>query len=300
MPKKESLTEFYQHHFPTPPAAQPPDLGQTNVFRLEDVLAPAGKLVPYSRRDFYKITLVRGRYAFHYADKSLDINGPTLLFFNPAVPYTWQPLSDDTTGFFCIFRETFFSGRFTPDPTELPMFRPGGQSAYPLNAVQYGEVGAMFEKMLAEINSAYPFKYELLRNYVAELIHYALKLQPSHTYYQHPDAKVRLTAVFTELLERQFPIESPAQRFSVRSAGEFARQLSVHVNHLNRSVRETTGKTTTDHIAHRVASEARALLLHTDWNIAEIGYSLGFDEPAHFSYFFKKHAGLSPLAFRRV
>ena len=300
MQATESLEEFYQHKFNRLPSILQADMGQANVFRLEDCLAPSAKPVQYSRRDFYKITLIRGRTVYHYADKSIEVDGPTLVFFNPQVPYTWEALSDDTTGFFCIFREAFFSGRFNSGLTELPLFRPGGKPAYVLTAGQDAEVSALFEKMLAEINSDYPLKYDLLRNYVSELIHYALKLRPTDTLHQHPDARSRLTAVFIELLERQFPIESPAQRFSVRSASDFAGQLSVHVNHLNRCVRDTTGKTTTDHIADRLASEAKALLQHSDWNIAEIGYSLGFDEPAHFNYFFKKRTGLAPSAFRRV
>lgn len=296
MPKPESLAEFYQRHFRT----LPPDSGQVNVFRLEACLAPGAQPVPYSRRDFYKITLIRGRHAYHYADKSLEVNGPTLLFFNPQVPYTWQPLADDATGFFCIFREAFFGDRAGAHLTGLPLFRPGGESVYALTGPQDAELSALFEKMLAEIGSDYALKYDLLRHYAAELVHYALKLRPSDARYPHPDAKSRLTAVFLELLERQFPIESSAQRFALRSAGDFARQLAVHVNHLNRCVRDTTGKTTTEHIAARLASEAKALLRHTDWNVAEIGYSLGFDEPSHFNYFFKKQTGLTPSGLRRA
>ncbi|MGV3559572.1 helix-turn-helix domain-containing protein [Larkinella arboricola] len=300
MQKPESLEEFYQHNFQENPYTVQPAMGQVNVFRMEDALTPNASPVQYSRRDFYKITLVRGRNAYHYADKSIEINGPTLVFFNPQVPYTWEPLSNDTTGFFCIFRESFFSGRFNTGLIDLPLFKPGGKPAYALDAAQDREVSGLYEKMLAEIDSDYALKYDLIRNYVSELIHYALKLRPSDAPHQHPDARSRLTAVFLELLERQFPIESPTRRFVLRSANDFARQLSVHVNHLNRCVRDTTGKTTTDHIANRLASEAKALLRHSDWNIAEIGYSLGFDEPAHFTYFFKKRTGLPPSAFRHV
>jgi AraC-like DNA-binding protein len=74
----------------------------------------------------------------------------------------------------------------------------------------------------------------------------------------------------------------------------FAEQLSVHVNHLNRAIRETTGKTTTAHISERIANEAIALLRHTNWNISEISYSLGFEEPAHFNNFFKKQTSQTP------
>lgn len=87
---------------------------------------------------------------------------------------------------------------------------------------------------------------------------------------------------------------------TLRSARDFAQQLAVHTNHLNHCVRAITSKTTTDHIAARLTSEAKALLRHTDWNIAEIGYSLGFEEPAHFNYFFKKQVGLTPSTYRRL
>jgi AraC-like DNA-binding protein len=183
---------------------------------------------------------------------------------------------------------------------ELPMFATGGKPSYALNLEQDQYVSQIFDKMLNEIKSDYKFKYDLLRNYVTELIHYALKIAPTETLYQHPDANSRITSVFTELLERQFPIESPAQRFTLRSAKDYAEQLAVHVNHLNRAIRQTTGKTTTDHIFERLTSEAIALLKHTNWNISEISYSLGFEEPAHFNNFFKKQTATTPSVYRIV
>ncbi|WP_211295107.1 helix-turn-helix domain-containing protein [Neolewinella xylanilytica] len=267
---------------------------------MENVMNPNCGEVRYSRRDFFKITLIRGHNCYHYADKSLEIDGPTLIFFNPRVPYTWEGLSEDVNGYFIIFQEAFVSGRFVPALSELSMFQPGGSPAYRLNDAQEKEVTDLFEKMLREVDSDYPHKYDLLRNYAAEMIHYALKLQPSEKLYENVDASGRLTGVFLELLERQFPIDSQQQRFTLRSAGDYAERLAVHVNHLNRSVKETTGKTTTTLIANRVAAEARALLKHTDWNISEVGDSLGFREPAHFANFFKRHTGQSPTAYRSV
>ncbi|GAB3705800.1 response regulator transcription factor [Spirosoma flavus] len=296
----ESLEDFYRHKFNWLPENLQQDLGHFNVFRLEDYPASPGGPGQYSRRGFYKISLLRGHNIYHYADKSVEINGTTLIFFNPQVPYTWEPVSEHVNGFFCVFREGFFASSSQNWLHELPMFKPGGMPAYVLSESQFGQVGGLYEKMLTEIDSDYPYKYDLIRNYVSELIHYALKLQPSDTLYQHTDAKSRLTAVFTELLERQFPIETPTQRFQLRSASDYARQLSVHVNYLNRSVRTTTGKTTSDHIAERVIMEAKALLKHSDWNVAEISYSLGFDEPAHFNHFFKKNTSQTPSGFRKV
>ena len=302
MATTQTLEEFYQQKFNWLPENLQQDIGHFNVFRLEDALAGAHGATPfkYSRRDFYKINLVRGRNLYHYADKSIEIEGTALLFFNPLVPYTFEALSEERTGFFCIFKEAFFTERMRGNINELPMFAPGGKPAYVLSKEQDEHVSQIFQKMLDEIGSDYKYKYDLLMNYVTETIHYALKMEPMDTLYKHPDAKSRITSVFTELLERQFPIESTSQRFTLRSAKDFADQLSVHVNHLNRAIKDTTGKTTTEHIAERLVGEAKALLKHTDWNISEISYCLGFEEPAHFNNFFKKQTKLKPSSFRTV
>jgi AraC family transcriptional regulator, transcriptional activator of pobA len=51
-------------------------------------------------------------------------------------------------------------------------------------------------------------------------------------------------------------------------------------------------------IADRIALEARRLLIYTDKSSNEITYELGFEEPAHFSRFFKKSVGQSPSEFK--
>ncbi|GAB3937886.1 helix-turn-helix domain-containing protein [Mucilaginibacter myungsuensis] len=300
MQTTETLEDFYAHKFGTTPPPTANGVGAFNVFRLEDCWNGGKVVTPYSRRDFYKITLIRGKHRYHYADKSIEVDGTTLIFFNPQVPYRFEPLDETTTGFFCIFKDSFFTESMRGNIHDLPMFMLGGKPAYTLNETQETQAITLFQKMFDEIESDYRFKYDLLRNYVTEMIHFAMKMQPTETLYQHPDANSRITAVFTELLERQFPIENPGQRFTLRSASDFAEQLSVHVNHLNRAVRSTTGKTTTAHIAERITAEATALLKHTSWNVAEISYSLGFEEPAHFNNFFKKHTNFTPTAIRVV
>jgi len=298
MANTETLEEFYKYKMNWMPANLKQDIGHFNVFRLEDCTGPGSQPVKYTRRDFYKVSLVRGRNIYHYADKSVEVSGSALVFFNPNVPYTFESLSDKQSGYFCIFKDAFFTEKLRGNIHDLPMFLPGNKPTYFLDKQQDKYVSEIFQKMLTEIKSDYTFKYDLLRNYVTEMIHYALKMQPSETLYQHPDANSRITSVFTELLERQFPIESPSQRFGMRSAKDFADRLSVHVNHLNRAIRITTGKTTTAHIFERVASEAKALLKHTSWNVSEISYCLGFEEPAHFNNFFKKQTSVTPSAFR--
>jgi AraC-like DNA-binding protein len=77
-------------------------------------------------------------------------------------------------------------------------------------------------------------------------------------------------------------------------------QLNIHVNHLNRAVKEITEKTTSQLIAERLLQEAKILLKHSTWSVSEIAYALGFSEVTHFNNFFKKHVEVSPLKFRNV
>jgi AraC-like DNA-binding protein len=167
-----------------------------------------------------------------------------------------------------------------------------------LTKEQKDTIAAIFQKMIAEQSSDYAFKDELIRNYISLIIHEALKLQPSENQPEHKNAAVRITSVFLELLERQFPIESTRHPLALKTAQDFAQQLSVHVNHLNSSVKQVTGKPTTVHIANRIISEARALLQHTNWPISDIAYALGFDYPTYFNNFFKKQTGQIPKAVR--
>jgi AraC-like DNA-binding protein len=117
---------------------------------------------------------------------------------------------------------------------------------------------------------------------------------------QTPNASQRIANLFLELLERQFPIDENHRQLSLRSASDYAKQLNVHVNHLNRAIKDTTEKTTSQIIAERIVQEAKILLKHSAWTVSEIAYSLGFTEVTHFNNFFKKHISLSPLKFRAV
>jgi AraC-like DNA-binding protein len=300
MPDIETIADFYRNKCLGQPDEQDRQPGHFNAFKIQQPHPAPRQPMRYTRRDYYKISLLNGHNIYHYADKSLEVSGPALLFFNPRVPYTVEYLNPDNIGggYFCIFKEEFFSDNMRVNLHELPMYAGGGKPAYMLDEEQHASLGNVFDRMLTEMRSDYRFKYDLIRNYIMELVHAALKIGPTESLYQHVDANARITGVFKELLERQFPIESPAQQFVLRSASDYADRLNVHVNHLNRAIKLSTGRTTTNHILERLLSEAKALLRHTDWNISEISYCLGFEEPAHFSHFFKKQTSMTPGAFR--
>lgn len=296
-----TLEEFYKETASLIPEGINKEIGHFNVFKIDELMAQIRKKpgMPYNRRAYYKISFISGRNKAEYADKVVDIEKNALLFATPKIPYHYVPQDDNQHGYFCIFTNEFLvKNKSGVVLDELPIFRPGGYPIFQLSDDEAGEISSIFSKMYKEISSNYAYKYDLLRNYVLELIHYGQKLQPATSLYPTHTASARVSSLFIELLERQFPIESPQQKLELRTAKDYAERLAVHVNHLNKVLKENTGKTTTEMIAGRIVQESKILLKQTDWNISEIAYSLGFEEVAHFSNFFKKQTLLTPLAFR--
>ncbi|QJD97005.1 helix-turn-helix transcriptional regulator [Mucilaginibacter robiniae] len=296
-----SLDDFYQRNGASLPEGIAREIGHFNVFESEKLFdkETGNRIMPYSRRTYYKIGWLRGNSRAEYADKVIDIQENALLFATPKIPYHWLPEDSNQTGMFCIFTPDFLSPAKTGVVLdELPIFQPGQLPIFQLSAAEVQEIEYIFRKMHKELNADYKYKYDLLRNLVLELIHYGQKLQPLSALSATQNASERISSLFIELLERQFPLESSHQRLSLRTPKDYADRLAVHVNHLNKVLKEITGSTTTELISNRIIQEAKTLLKQTHWSVADIAYTLGFDDLAHFSNYFKKQTAFTPLAFR--
>ena len=255
----------------------------------------------YSRKDFYKINITFGNFVFNYAERSFETDEVFLFFGNPHIPYSCDAISESHHGYTCLFTEEFLKPNDRSESLlQSPLFKIGGNPIFNLSARQAEVFTQLFQKMLAEQNTDYAYKDEMIRNYINLFIHEALKIQPSANNFKYNNASARVTSVFLELLERQFPIESTDRPLELKSAQDYATYLSLHINYLNSAVKEVTGKSTTTLIGERITSEAKALLQHTDWNISEIAYALGFEYPTYFNNFFKKKTGMVPKTIRAV
>lgn len=299
MPHTQTIEELYKARNAWLPSDLRYELGHFNVFRLDDVGSNGVKSYPIRKRDWYNITLVHGNGKYLYADKKIEVPKHALVFDNPQVPFGWEERDRITGGFFCVFSPDFFHS--LANPTQYSIFQPGGPAFFELTAKETKQADVLFERMFTEIRSDYIHKYDLLRALLLEVMHLAMKIAPgTNSRTQVLTASQRITVTFLERLEQQFPIDGTEQTIELRSAIDFAPLLNVHVNHLNRAVKETTGKTTTQIIAERILQEAKILLRNTPWSVSEISYALGFAQPAHFNNFFRKHTALNPLKFRHV
>ncbi|MTG97277.1 MULTISPECIES: helix-turn-helix domain-containing protein [Myroides] len=256
---------------------------------------------PYNRRDFFKICLIIGQGKFKYGKHTLVIDKPTLFLPCPTIPYEWESCSENQEGYFCLFNKEFFHSDASLELfKKTSLFKEWSKPFIFLADAEVESLNNYFMQMYEMAQSSYPLKYEIIRNLVAIVLHKALQLKAEDIHIQEQSPADRLYRLFDNALDNQFPLDSPAYPLLLKTPKDFAQLLNVHVNHLNAIVKKNTGNTTTQVIKNRVFEEAKNLLKHTTWDIAEIGYTLGFDHPTHFNNFFKKYASITPLQFKNT
>lgn len=251
--------------------------------------------LPSQRWSFYKITLItQGEGALYYGDQCFIVRPYTLLFLNPNIAYSWFPDSKEQTGYFCTFSADFLhSNRRNPLVYSRP-FQVDNHPIYAITKESHALLEQLFEQALAEQLSNNPDTLSVIQNYVELIIYQGMKLAPQIEIGTLPSAN-KIAGLFMDLLEQQFSLGN-----HMLTPIDYATQLSIHVNHLNRWVKRATEKTTQQHINTRRILEAKSQLLQTDERISAIAYSLGFSHPSSFNHFFKKNQGLSPKAFRNM
>ena len=87
------------------------------------------------------------------------------------------------------------------------------------------------------------------------------------------------------------------QNFTL-SLSDLADTFNVSSNHLNTLIKKYTNKPVKSHIKEKMIAQAKNLLIHSDLEIKEVAYTLGFNYPQYFNRAFKQSVGITPGEFR--
>lgn len=273
--------------------------GDFNIIRVEDLVSGVGGFNKYVRRDYWKVTLVKGNSIIRYPEVSIEIKEDALVFTNPEAPYSWERLDTAQTGYICLFTSDFLSS--FGNISSFPIFTSPANSVILLNKFEAEQFFQLFLRMEKELSGSYYLKSDLMKCQLMSIIHDAQSRLPDPTGNDtHFSANVRIRALFLQALETEFTISHNGKRIKMNSPVRFANFLGLHVNHLNKSLKSTTGHTTSELIDMRMILEAKLLLLNSDWSVKEIAWILGFNESNHFSTFFKHQQKVTPREFRKL
>lgn len=274
--------------------------GQFRAYRLEDFITDLDLAGRYSRKDFLKLTLSQGPATFCCAGERWELPaGQAALVFTPAdQPYRWEITALPCHGYCAVFTASFLaSAGYAATPARSLVATPA--FSY-LSPVQYAELQPLFTQMLASQASTYAAREDVLAHGLLLGLHALRQLLPPEPLASQATAPARLADAFQRLLAAQYPLLTPTQPLGLRTPQDYADRLAVHVNSLNRALKQHTGKSTSQLLSARLLQEAWALLRHTDWPISSISSGLGFSEPTHFAAFCRRATGFSPSQLRQV
>ena len=300
MQNGNSIADFYKAKNLHVPAYFEWGTGHFDVMKIDTLKKrkKALSLLTFTRKSLYKIKLIQGKCKCHYADRTIEIENYALVFVNPMIPFLLEETEELIKEYFCIFNEDFFLN--FGNIKHYPVFQNHQENIFSLSEENYHAFEEILDKMKREISSDYEYRFDAIRNMVYELIHKAIKMNAiqAKTTKRNGIADNRIALLFEELLALQFPLHSTSDSVKLKKPKDFAEQLSISINHLNKAVKHIRNKTTSEIITEKILQEAKILLKVTDWSVSEIAYALGYETPSRFIYTFRKNIGVSPLAYR--
>lgn len=245
--------------------------------------------VPH-RHNYYEVFLFRRGGGTHLIDfQTFSIGDGSIHFVSPGQVHVLQR-EPDSEGSILLFSRDFFFGGHTH--AALLQNHPllNNRSLRPIitaEAEAFQHFEAIVHKMKEELTEENPYHQDLLRLYLNEFLYKSLQLlKPLQ------EANSELFTDFQNLLERHF--------FEWHLVKQYAQGLQMTEKTLTEKLKERTGRTTLELINERLLLEAKRLLRFSELTIKEVGFQIGFEDPSHFSKFFRNLCDCSPKEFREA
>jgi AraC family transcriptional activator of pobA len=254
-----------------------------------------------NRRDFYKILLLKSaKGSYTIGNRIYSITKPTIFFISPSEIISWKSDVDHFSASFCLFKKSFaeeYPG-LSYVMQKHQVFNDAQKSAVTLNNSQMKKINACFMELQAAESQQAMLVQDIMQSYLQLIL--LLSVQSAKF-----TAPAQISTVnnhinrFFNLMETEMSKMNYDTPLRIKTAKEFADDLSITPNHLNALLKKQTGHNISTHIKNRIIDESKALLLQTDWTISDISYVTGFSDQPNFSAFFKKSTGYTPADFRK-
>lgn len=261
-------------------------LEQLVAYRREDRFATCRQHMEQHRRHFYKLSLVgAGGGTFFLNDEVVEVAPQSILLVKPGTALSWHLHAGPQTGLYCFFSADFYNAGLLPGYQLHAVL--GGAAPYVYHACTAAEYAALHQS--AEQLWAQQQHQEKARHSLRLLLADLRQWQPA------TPAGTLLPQVqqFLHLIEVRLAATQPALALE-----PYAEALHLTPKQLSALCRQATGKSATDLLKEKVATEAKVLLTGTPLPVSELGYRLGFYDVAHFSRWFKQAVGQTPSAYR--
>ncbi len=261
-------------------------------FELYSSVGLLGSVGPL-RSVFYRISITLQGSLDMWIGLEHYRHGPlTISFTVPDQIFCKNNISVDAFGYYMLFAPDFLE-ELMPSvkmAEEFPFL--DGLPVFQLSAGELQRIVDLVVKMDQELKGDHSGRRKALQMYL-----YLILLEAKRSYERQELHRAGGTSAGHAIVSRFLRLVAK-HYLAKRQVAEYAELLSVSPNHLNKVVKEATGRTASDAIRAMLVQEARSLLRYTDNSVSEIGYRLDFSDPASFNRFFKGATGETPLYYR--
>ncbi len=257
---------------------------------------------PLFRANYYSFVVIKEGRGLYILDSQTFETGPQTIYFNNPGHIKGYQLIEPYRGYIITCSEKFLK-QYIQETIfdEFPFLLAEAAPPDTLETADFEPFAALCDQMLGEYEGQSPYKYKILSSLMMVFL-----LRLKEQFWQDYDPQTEgnqtsaIVTIFKQNLEshfRQLILGEADHLFQVQ---DFANLQGLHPNYFSTVIKRKTGKTVNTWLTEKSIAEAQALLVQSSQSIKEIAYLLGFQEPTHFSRFFKKHTGLTPGAFRRA
>ncbi|XZF14179.1 helix-turn-helix domain-containing protein [Chitinophagaceae bacterium MMS25-I14] len=248
---------------------------------------------PPFKRSFYFFALLynSGKIKVNYDDQTIQDPDSYLVFHSPNLVYSFAH-NNALEGYVIYFKPEAFSF-FKPDfHQQFTLFDPHRTNLFKFEHNMFNQLAPHFEAVFTAYEQSDKDWHLEARLKLLGLLCYLDGVALERNKNIVPATRQeQLVRNFIQLIDNNY--------INKRTVKEYAELLSVTTNYLSQSVKQVSGRNALTFIAERLATEAKSLVLYTNFEISQIAYQLNFSDPNNFGKFFKKQTGISPSAFRR-
>ena len=247
------------------------------------------------RHDYFEIFVFEEGGGYHLLDfEQVPILSRQIHFVTPGQVHQIQR-SPDSSGFVMLFTEAFF--HLNHDRSDflfqLPFFyQKTGYPTVTLSLDEFHDCLQIVNKMQMVFKGKSSQKKSILQSYLNIFLCNCLD-----SYERQSPVLVQKSPNLALFQQFQLAVEQTFR--AVHEVAAYADNLAVSPRQLNEVCKKYAGHSAVEFIHRRLALEAKRMLYYSVAPISEIGFELGFEDPAHFSRFVRKCTGRSPSEWRK-